>query len=279
MRNALSAELFQTLWQHFIRILQQEKVHFVFFLFVYTICKKETAKILRKIKATLTRNKKSRSKHKQAQQQQAEQQQQPQHKRPPSSCSQQGDDCEKHLAAMESNLNRMINQSLRHPLSGQLSKYTNVMKGKMRWINITTNVLNVSPAGWQYRWFTVDAKTGYLSYFLCDSSAVGDDIAPSPHVLASAPRGQVQLAGAVVYPSDEDSRTFSVACASGDTVKLRANDARARQEWVDGLRAVVESHTKAMDISNSSPLPPRELLAASDAMVSARQALFLTEQW
>lgn len=110
-----------------------------FFLFVYTICKKETAKILRKIKATLQRNKKSRSKHKQAQQQQAEQQQQQsQHKRPPSSCSQQGDDCEKHhlAAAMESNLNRMINQSLRHPLSGQLSKYTNVMKGKMRWINI-----------------------------------------------------------------------------------------------------------------------------------------------
>ncbi|TDG53383.1 hypothetical protein AWZ03_000198 [Drosophila navojoa] len=161
---------------------------------------------------------------------------------------------------MESNLNRMINQTLRHPLSGQLSKYTNVMKG------------------WQYRWFTVDAKTGYLSYYLCDSSAVGDDIAPSPHVLANTPRGQVQLAGAVVYPSDEDSRTFSIACASGDTVKLRASDARARQEWVDGLRAVVESHTQAMDISNSSPLPARELLAASDAMVAARQALFLTEQ-
>ncbi|KAH8239388.1 oxysterol-binding protein-related protein 11 [Drosophila kikkawai] len=161
---------------------------------------------------------------------------------------------------MESNLTRIIRESPKLKLSGQLSKYTNVMKG------------------WQYRWFTVDAKTGSLSYYLCDSSTVGDDIAPSPHVLASAPRGQVQLAGAVVYPSDEDSRTFAIACASGDTVKLRANDARARQEWVDGLRAVVESHMKAMDISNSSPLPPRELLAASDAMVSARQALFLTEQ-
>lgn len=163
-------------------------------------------------------------------------------------------------AKMESNLNRIIRESAKLKLCGQLSKYTNVMKG------------------WQYRWFTVDAKTGSLSYYLCDSSTVGDDIAPSPHVLASAPRGQVQLAGAVVYPSDEDSRTFAIACASGDTVKLRANDARARQEWVDGLRAVVESHMKAMDISNSSPLPPRELLAASDAMVSARQALFLTEQ-
>ncbi|XP_017495067.1 PREDICTED: oxysterol-binding protein-related protein 11-like, partial [Rhagoletis zephyria] len=129
--------------------------------------------------------------------------------------------------------------------------------------------------GWQYRWFTVDAQTGTLSYFLCDSSSSGDEATPSAQVLASAPRGQVQLAGAVVCPSDEDSRTFSIGCASGDTLKLRAADARSRQEWVDGLRAVVESHTKAMDISNSSPLPPRELLAASDAMVSARQALYL----
>ncbi|XP_054733045.1 oxysterol-binding protein-related protein 11-like [Anastrepha obliqua] len=158
------------------------------------------------------------------------------------------------------NLNRVLNQTLRHPLHGLLFKYTNVMKG------------------WQYRWFTVDAHTGTLSYYLCDSSLTGDEVTPSAQVLACAPRGQVQLAGAVVCPSDEDSRTFSIGCASGDTVKLRAADARSRQEWVDGLRAVVESHTKAMDISNSSPLPPRELLAASDAMVSARQALYLTEQ-
>ncbi|XP_037933417.1 oxysterol-binding protein-related protein 11 isoform X2 [Teleopsis dalmanni] len=161
---------------------------------------------------------------------------------------------------MEANLNRVLNQSVRHQLNGQLSKYTNVVKG------------------WQYRWFTVDPKTGTLSYYLCDSSSSNEDVAPSPHVLAGAPRGQVHLGGAVVYPSDEDSKTFSIGCASGDTLKLRASDARARQEWVDGLRAVVESHTQAMDISIASTLPPRELLAASDAMVSARQALYLTEQ-
>lgn len=165
------------------------------------------------------------------------------------------------LSAMELNLNRVLSQGVRHQLNGQLCKYTNVMKG------------------WQYRWFTVDPQTGTLSYYLCDSSLPsGDDVAPSPHVLASAPRGQVQLAGAVVCPSDEDSRTFAIGCATGDTIKLRAADARARQEWVDGLRAIVEIHTKAMDISNSLPLPPRELLAASDAMVSARQELYLTEQ-
>lgn len=54
---------------------------------------------------------------------------------------------------------------------------------------------------------------------------------------------KVHLASAVVCPSDEDSRTFSLSCASGDILKLRATDARARQEWVDGLRAIVECHT------------------------------------
>lgn len=91
-----------------------------------------------------------------------------------------------------------------------------------------------------------------------------------------AHRGQVHLANAVVCPSDEDSRTFTVSCASGDILKLRATDARARQEWVDGLRAITECHTLAM---GSSSLPPRESLAASDALGAARQQLQQTEQW
>ncbi|XP_055373480.1 oxysterol-binding protein-related protein 11 [Condylostylus longicornis] len=153
---------------------------------------------------------------------------------------------------MDSNLNRVLNQN-RHHLSGTLCKYTNVVKG------------------WQYRWFTVDAQAGTLSYYLCDSS--NDD---TPHIVGNQPRGQVHLAGAVVCPSDEDSRTFSISCASGDTLKLRAADARARQEWVDSLRAITESHTQALDI-NATSLPPRELLAASDAFVVARQHIQQTE--
>lgn len=139
----------------------------------------------------------------------------------------------------------------RHQLSGQLYKFTNVIKG------------------WQYRWFTVDSQAGILSYYLCDF-----DTPPQ----GSIPRGQVHLAGAVVCPSVEDSKTFSISCASGDIIKLRAVDARSRQEWVDGLRAIVESHTKAMDKTTSS-LPPLELLAASDALVAARQQLQQTEIW
>lgn len=153
---------------------------------------------------------------------------------------------------MESNLNRILNQN-RHQLSGQLYKYTNVVKG------------------WQYRWFTVDAQAGSLSYYLLDSS--GDE--NQPHIIGNSPRGQVHLAGAAVCPSDEDSRTFTISCASGDTLKLRAADARARQEWVDGLRAIAESHTQAM--GNTTNLPPRDHLAATDALVDARQQLYQTE--
>lgn len=131
-------------------------------------------------------------------------------------------------------------------------------------------------SGWQYRWFTVDAQAGTLSYYLCESSGSGGDD-PMPYILGSAPRGQVHLAGAVVCPSDEDSKTFTIWGASGDTLKLRATDARARQEWVDGLRAITESHTQAL--GNTGNLPPREHLAASDAMGAARQQLQQTELW
>lgn len=44
---------------------------------------------------------------------------------------------------------------------------------------------------------------------------------------------------------------------TGDILKLRATDARARQEWVDKLRAVIEMYTRAI-ASSHPPLPPRE---------------------
>lgn len=89
---------------------------------------------------------------------------------------------------------------------------------------------------------------------------------------------QEHLAGAVVCPSDEDSRTFTISCASGDILKLRAINARARQEWVDGLRNIAECHTQSIG-SQFEMLPPREVVAASDAFGEARQQLHNTELW
>lgn len=105
--------------------------------------------------------------------------------------------------------------------------------------------------GWQYRWFTVDPQTGTLSYYICENNT--EDATP-PNIVGNTPRWQEHLAGAVVCPSDEDSRTFTIGTANGDTLKLRANNARARQEWVDALRNIAECHTQVIfNVFNLSP--------------------------
>jgi len=144
---------------------------------------------------------------------------------------------------------------------GQLYKYTNVMKG------------------WQFRWFILDPKTGILNYYL------------NEHERKQQPRGWVHLEAAVISPSDEDSNTFTVNSSSGEIFKLRAQNARARQEWVNRLRAVSQLHATATAQSNP-PLPPRELssqggpsslsssssLALWDAFTAVREHLFRAEQ-
>lgn len=62
----------------------------------------------------------------------------------------------------------------------------------------------------------------------------------------SRPRGGLHLAGAVISPSEEDSHTFLVHAASSDLYKLRAVDARERQEWITRLRVVAELHSQAL---------------------------------
>ncbi|KAL1129920.1 hypothetical protein AAG570_012864 [Ranatra chinensis] len=119
---------------------------------------------------------------------------------------------------------------------GQLSKYTNVMKG------------------WQFRWFILDPKTGVLNYYLNENER------------KQQPRGWVHLEAAVISPSDEDSNTFTVNSSSGESFKLRAQDARARQEWVNRLRAVSQLHAMAV-AQNNPPLPPREQFTPSSGLV------------
>lgn len=130
---------------------------------------------------------------------------------------------------------------LRHQYEGQLCKYTNVMKG------------------WQYRWFVLYPEAGILHYYLNESER------------KQRPRGSVHLAGAVISPSDEDGNTFTVNSASGEMFKLRATDARARQEWVNRLRTVAEMHTLAIAQSNP-PLAPREHLSLVHIPPPAPQA-------
>ncbi|GFT43545.1 oxysterol-binding protein-related protein 11 [Nephila pilipes] len=101
---------------------------------------------------------------------------------------------------------------MRLPLEGQLYKYTNVMKG------------------WQYRWFIITPDSGMLEYYMLDERK------------KSRPRGALYLAGAVVSPSEDDNQSFSVNSVCGEVYKLKANDAKERQIWVDKIRSVIERH-------------------------------------
>ena len=57
----------------------------------------------------------------------------------------------------------------------------------------------------------------------------------------------------MVVPSDEDSQTFQVNFASGESYKLRAANVKDRQVWVDRIRAVAHRHESAMARDHAPP--------------------------
>ncbi|XP_043549906.1 oxysterol-binding protein-related protein 11 isoform X1 [Chiloscyllium plagiosum] len=115
---------------------------------------------------------------------------------------------------------------------GYLMKYTNLV------------------TGWQYRFFVLNNEAGLLEYFVNEQSR------------NQKPRGTLQLAGAVISPSDEDSHTFTVNPAIGEQYKLRATDAKERQHWVSRLQICTQHHTEAIG-KNNPPLKSRSFSLAS----------------
>ncbi|KAI1237329.1 hypothetical protein IHE44_0014594 [Lamprotornis superbus] len=84
------------------------------------------------------------------------------------------------------------------------------------------------------QYFVLNNDAGLLEYFVNEQSR------------QLKPRGTLQLAGAVISPSDEDSHTFTVNAASGEQYKLRATDAKERQHWVSRLQICTQHHTEAI---------------------------------
>ncbi|KAL4224720.1 Oxysterol-binding protein-related protein 10 [Mactra antiquata] len=135
------------------------------------------------------------------------------------------------------------------PLEGQLTKFTNVMKG------------------WQPRWFLLDPESGMLEYFEKEEHK------------KQRPRGSIHLAASVISPSDEDSQTFTVSAANGEVYKLRATDARERQQWVDRLRSTSELHTSYM----AQNMPPgsslqREVRSSSTSLSSSQSNVSMSQK-
>lgn len=130
---------------------------------------------------------------------------------------------------------------------GQLYKFTNVVKG------------------WQYRWFVLDSESGTLEYFLMDESSSG-------RPLVGKSRGSQKLCGCLVVPSDEDSQTFTVNFASGETYKLRAENAKERQIWVDRVRRVAFLFDRAV-AQNQSHISLRDSLKPATPPPGAKSQL------
>ncbi|XP_072118194.1 oxysterol-binding protein-related protein 11 isoform X1 [Mobula birostris] len=120
---------------------------------------------------------------------------------------------------------------------GYLMKYTNLV------------------TGWQYRFFVLNHEAGLLEYFVNEQSR------------SQKPRGTLQLAGAVISPSDEDSHTFTVNAAIGEQYKLRATDAKERQHWVSRLQICTQHHTEAIG-KNNPPLKSRSFPLVSQGSCS-----------
>ncbi|XP_051881378.1 oxysterol-binding protein-related protein 11 isoform X2 [Pristis pectinata] len=120
---------------------------------------------------------------------------------------------------------------------GYLMKYTNLV------------------TGWQYRFFVLNHEAGLLEYFVNEQSR------------SQKPRGTLQLAGAVISPSDEDSHTFTVNAAVGEQYKLRATDAKERQHWVSRLQICTQHHTEAIG-KNNPPLKSRSFPLVSQGSSS-----------
>src|SRR5256885_15812713 len=96
---------------------------------------------------------------------------------------------------------------MRQPLSGQLLKFTTAFQG------------------WQPRWFIIDPRSGQLLYYLKEENKSA----------GMKPRGTMVLAGAVVFPSEEDQLAFTLAPAAGEAYKLRAADTRQRSVGISGF--------------------------------------------
>jgi len=121
---------------------------------------------------------------------------------------------------------------------GQLYKFTNVVKG------------------WQYRWFELHPESGQLEYYYYEDHGLHDLVSGKDKNRKIGNKGKKEhIAGAVVVPSEEDSQTFNVNFASGESYKLRAPNVKERQIWVDRIRAVSQLHDRA--IAHSNPPVPR----------------------
>ncbi|XP_040295329.1 oxysterol-binding protein-related protein 11 isoform X2 [Bufo bufo] len=141
-------------------------------------------------------------------------------------------------------------------LSSKVWQYSDHMENICGYLMKYTNLVT----GWQFRFFVLNNEAGLLEYFVNEQSKT------------QKPRGTVQLAGAVISPSDEDSHTFTVNAASGELYKLRASDTKERQHWVSRLQICTQHHTEAIGkMMSQAECQQRELMRGIEGLSPSGQ--------
>ena len=127
--------------------------------------------------------------------------------------------------------------------------------------------------GWQYRWFELHPETGQLEYYYYEDHGLHDLVSGKDKARKIGNKGKKEhIAGAVVVPSEEDSQTFYVNFASGESYKLRAPNVKERQIWVDRIRAVSQLHDRAIAQSNP-PVSYNTYLRSRIAVTNLKQLI------
>lgn len=100
-------------------------------------------------------------------------------------------------------------------LEGPLSKWTNLVKG------------------WQYRWFVLDKRTGFLSYYTSRDQ-----------MMRGSKRGCVKLKGAVLEIDDGDESAFMLI-SDNKQFHFQAQDGEDREKWLECLQETIQRQSGA----------------------------------
>lgn len=128
-------------------------------------------------------------------------------------------------------------------LEGQLFKFTNIV------------------TGYKYRYFVVNTELVRLDYFIAED------------MKHQKPRGSIELENGVISPSEEDSTTFQIHTIDNELFKLRAQNAKERQQWVNVLRIISQSD-KSTDSTSKSDSTRSEILKSPSQIIQNEKCTF-----
>jgi hypothetical protein len=133
-------------------------------------------------------------------------------------------------------------------LEGPLCKWTNVVHG------------------WQYRWFVLDKKLGFLSYYTSREK-----------MKRGSRRGCIRLKQAVIGIDDEDESTFTIS-SEHRTYHFQAQTPEEKDRWVQALDQTIKLFRKPVPVVNIPPPEHHKHWSSQDVLAEAEGYHCLLEE-